>query len=108
VLDLRGQSPLADYFLILSGRSDTQVRAIADAVEERCRRDRVRPLSVEGARRGQWILLDFGDFVVHVFYKPVREFYDLERLWSRAPRRALPDPLLAAAAEERPALAPPR
>lgn len=108
VLDLRGHSQLADYFVILSGRSDTQVRAIAEGVEERLRRDKVRPLAVEGQRRGQWALLDFGDFVVHVFYHPVREFYDLERLWSRAPQRALPDPLRTAAGADDPSAAAPR
>lgn len=92
VLDLREASQLADYFVIVSGRSDTQVRAIAESIEDRCRREGCRPLSVEGVRHGQWILLDYGDFVVHVFYEPVRKFYEIERLWSRAPRCELPPP----------------
>ena len=90
VLDLREASQLADYFVLLSGRSDTQVRAIADAVEYRCKQAGAKPLSIEGVRHGQWALLDYGDFVVHVFYEPVRGFYEIERLWSRAPRCELP------------------
>ena len=95
VLDLREKTQLADYFLIFSGRSDTQVRAIAESIEQRCRAAGCRPLAIEGAARGQWILLDFGDFVAHVFYAPVREFYDLERLWAGAPRCPIPEALLA-------------
>jgi ribosome-associated protein len=91
ILDLRGITSLADYFVIVSGRSDTQVRAIAEAVEERGRTAGKRPISVEGSRNGQWVLIDYGDIVVHVFYGPVREHYDLERLWNRAQRRPLPE-----------------
>jgi ribosome-associated protein len=100
VLDVREHTSIADYFVIVSGRSDTQVRSIAEHVEDVCRKSGYRKLAVEGLRHGQWVLLDFGDVVVHVFYAPVREFYDLERLWSEAPRRALPPSLatLAAAA----------
>jgi ribosome-associated protein len=100
VLDVREHTSIADYFVIVSGRSDTQVRSIAEHVEDVCRKAGYRKLAVEGLRHGQWVLLDFGDVVVHVFYAPVREFYDLERLWSEAPRRALPPSLatLAAAA----------
>lgn len=93
ILDLRGITSLADYFVLVSGRSDTQVRAIAEEIEERSRRAGKRPLSVEGSRNGQWILLDFGDVVAHVFYGPMREHYDLERLWSRARRCELSDPV---------------
>lgn len=89
MLDVRDLTSLADWFVIASGRSDTQVRAIAEAVEEACRQLGRRPLAVEGLRHGQWVLLDYGDVVVHVFYSPLREFYDLERLWSRAPRLAV-------------------
>lgn len=90
VLDLREASQLADYFILVSGRSDTQVRAITDAIEKRCKQDGARTLSTEGIQHGQWALLDYGDFVVHVFYEPIREFYGIERLWSRAPRCELP------------------
>lgn len=89
MLDVRGLTSIADWFVVASGRSDTQVRAIAEAVEEASRRRGRRPLWVEGLRHGQWVLLDYGDVVVHVFYGPVREFYDLERLWAKAPRVAV-------------------
>lgn len=100
VLDVREHTSIADYFVIVSGRSDTQVRSIAEHVEEVCKKAGYRPLAVEGLRHGQWVLIDFGDVLVHVFYGPVREFYDLGRLWSEAPRRELPPSLttLAAAA----------
>jgi ribosome-associated protein len=92
VLEVGHQSSIADYFVICSGRSDTQVQAIAQAIDEELGREGTRPISVEGLQHGQWVLIDYGDVVVHVFYVPVREFYDLERLWSRAPRVELPEP----------------
>lgn len=97
VLDLRGVTSIADSFVIASGRSDTQVRAIAEAVQERCRAAGLRPLAVEGTEAGRWILIDYGDFVFHVFQAPVREFYGLERLWSHARRCELPDALASRA-----------
>lgn len=101
VLDIGPVSSVADYFVICTGRSDTQVQAIADAVDEHLRRHGHRPLAIEGRERGQWVLMDYGDVVVHVFYAPVREFYDLERLWSRARRVELPGDLAASAEAER-------
>ena len=95
VLDLREASQIADYFVILSGRSDTQVRAIAESIEQQARKSGLRPRSIEGMSNGQWVLMDFGDFVAHVFYEPVRAFYNLERLWGRAPRISLPVPTAA-------------
>ena len=93
VLDVTGLTSIADYLVICTGRSDRQVQAIATAIDEELRKDGVRPIAVEGMTRGQWVLLDFTDVIVHVFYKPVREFYDLERLWEHAPRVQLPEPL---------------
>jgi ribosome-associated protein len=92
VLETGRMSSIADYFVICSGRSDTQVQAIAEGIEAHLDRQGVRPLAVEGLPRAQWALLDYGDVVVHVFHVPVREFYDLERLWARAPRVELPEP----------------
>lgn len=92
VLETATITSIADYFLICSGRSDTQVQAIADAVQDRLARHGIRPLSVEGYERGLWVLLDYGDFVVHIFQVPVRRFYDLDRLWGNAPRVDLPEP----------------
>lgn len=92
---------LADYFLICTGRSDTQVQAITQSIEENLGRQNILPLSIEGHRRGQWVVIDYGDVVVHVFCDAVREFYDLERLWARAPRVALPEPYLSQARDLR-------
>jgi ribosome-associated protein len=92
---------LADYFLVCTGRSDTQVQAITQGIEENLAREGVRPLSIEGSSRGQWAVLDYGDVVIHVFYEPVREFYDLDRLWSRAPRVQLPEPYCSQARDLR-------
>jgi ribosome-associated protein len=85
VLHLQKVSDFTDYFLICSGSNERQVQAIADAVQERLRANRVRPLHVEGYNRGQWVLLDYGDLVVHVFQEEPRRFYALERLWGDAP-----------------------
>ena len=85
VLHLEKVSDFTDFFLICSGTSERQVQAIADAVEERMREGQVRPLHVEGFNRGQWVLLDYGDFVVHIFQEEPRRFYSLERLWGDAP-----------------------
>jgi ribosome-associated protein len=85
VLHLGEVSDFTDYFLICSGTNERQVQAIADRVEERLREERVRPLHVEGYNRGQWVLLDYGDLVVHVFQDQTRGFYALERLWADAP-----------------------
>jgi len=85
VLHLGDVSGFTDYFLICSGTNERQVQAIADGVEERLRAERVRPLHVEGYNRAQWVLLDYGDLVVHVFQEEPRSFYALERLWSDAP-----------------------
>jgi ribosome-associated protein len=85
VLHLQKISDFTDYFLICSGTSERQVQAIADAVEERLRGLRVRPLHVEGYNRAQWVLLDYGDLVVHVFQEEPRRHYALERLWGDAP-----------------------
>ena len=85
VLHLEKVSDFTDFFLICSGTNERQVQAIADAVQERMREEKVRPLHVEGFNRGQWVLLDYGDFVVHIFQEEPRRFYSLERLWGDAP-----------------------
>lgn len=83
---------IADYFIICSGRSDRQVQSIAQGIAEYLGKEGITPFSVEGQTRGQWVLMDFSDVIVHIFYQPVREFYDLEGLWSHAPRVNLPEP----------------
>lgn len=92
VLDLRGLSDAADYFVIASGDSDTHARAIADAVIDRGKAAGLRPAGVEGQRAGSWILIDYISAVVHVFLPRVRDFYRLEDLWGDAPLTRLEDP----------------
>ena len=86
LLDVSELSSFADYFLICTGRSNRQVQAIADAVVEALKRTGCPPLGVEGHGEAKWILIDGGDLIVHVFYEPIRAFYDLESLWHQAPR----------------------
>lgn len=83
-LDLRELGGVADYFLICSGGSDVQVKAIADAVDEKLRDHGARPWHVEGLEGRRWVLLDYVEFVVHVFHHKTREYYLLERLWGDA------------------------
>lgn len=90
VLNVQALSSFTDYFILLSGTSSRQVQAISAAIRENLRQQRILPLGVEGEAGGQWVLLDYGDVVIHVFYEPIREFYDLERLWSEAPRMDIP------------------
>lgn len=90
LLDLRGRSTLTDYLLLVSGRSDRQVQAIAENIHTEFKRQhQLYPLSIEGMDKGRWVLLDYGDVTIHVFQQPVREFYDLEGLWTEAPEVAL-------------------
>ncbi len=86
LLDVRQLCSFCNYQLVVSGRSDRQVDAIADAIEHGLKDEGMRPISTEGARTGQWALLDYGDFVVHVFLHSAREHYDLEGLWNDAAR----------------------
>ena len=90
-LDLRGISSATDFFLMGSGFSDIQVRSIAEHIIEELRKDGVRPGHVEGMGGGRWVLIDYIDFVVHVFHPQARAFYQLEMLWGDAPRRDLED-----------------
>jgi ribosome-associated protein len=85
VLDLRGIAGVTDFFVIATGRSDTHVSAIADFMIDQLKEEGVRPVGVEGLRGGRWVLVDYVDFVVHVFHPSAREFYQLERLWGDAP-----------------------
>jgi ribosome-associated protein len=85
VLDLRGISSATDWFVIATGTSDTHVSALADSVIDGLKEAGTRPLNVEGARGGRWVLIDYFDFVVHVFHPAARDFYQLERLWGDAP-----------------------
>jgi len=89
-LDLRAVASFTDYFLICTGNNARHVQSIADSVEEDLRRSGRRPLHIEGYSAAEWILLDYGDFILHVFNPTSRKFYDLERLWRDARRIELP------------------
>ncbi len=84
-IDLRGKTILADYFLVMNGRSAIQVRAIVDKIIEFMEQAGLREVRLEGYVRGEWVLLDYGDVVVHVMQPEVREFYGLEEFWRQAP-----------------------
>jgi ribosome-associated protein len=86
ILDLRHTPAFTDFFVLCSGQSTRQVKAIADAVEETLRASKVRPAHVEGYDRAEWILMDYFTFIVHVFTPQTRAFYSLERLWGDAKR----------------------
>ncbi|MEJ2067868.1 MAG: ribosome silencing factor [Deltaproteobacteria bacterium] len=86
IVELKKASSLTDYFLICSGRSDRQVQAIAHSIEEKMGEQGIRPLGEEGMREGRWVLMDYDDVVIHIFYDQVRRYYDLEGLWIEAPR----------------------
>lgn len=102
LLEVGELTSLADYFLICTGRSDTQVQAIAQNVEHMMSiQQGEKPLAMEGFTQGQWVVIDYGDIVVHVFFEPQREFYDLERLWAKAPRVELPEPFQSQARDLR-------
>jgi ribosome-associated protein len=89
VMDLRGISNATDFFLIASGTSDMHVRSVAEHIIEELKKEGQRPSHVEVLRSGRWVLIDYIDFVVHVFHPAAREFYQLERLWGDAPTMAL-------------------
>lgn len=86
LLDVRGFSTICDFTLICSGENDKQTQAIAASIEDHCRVNFGRkPVGVEGRQTGQWILLDYGDLIVHIFLRELRDYYQLEKLWPKAP-----------------------
>ena len=92
LIDVSELTLLADYFLILTGMSDRHVRALAERLADDGRERGRKPLSREGERLGRWILLDYGDVVVHIFDPQTREFYNIAQLWADAPRVEVPLP----------------
>ena len=86
VLDMREVSSFTDYFIIMNGNSTRQNVALYESVEHELRKVSIRPLSVEGKEHGEWILMDYGSFIVHVFSKQARDYYALEKLWGDAPK----------------------
>ena len=97
-LDVADLTSIADTFIICSGRSNRQVGAITDYIKTDLKKHKIKPLSVEGSKDGHWMLLDYGHVIIHVFYEPMREFYDLEGLWVDAKR--IETPALKKAAEK--------
>ncbi len=86
ILDMKRPSQLCDFFVIASGGSSRQVKAISDNIEEKARQQGLKLFHIEGYEDGSWILLDYSDIVAHIFMNDMREFYNLERLWSDAPQ----------------------
>ncbi len=84
ILDVSKVFDLSDYFIVVSGRSDRQVQGIANRILATMNERGLKPLTVEGVEQGHWVLMDWGDVVVHIFYEPLREHYDVEGLWIRA------------------------
>jgi ribosome-associated protein len=86
VLDLRDISSFTDYFVIMQGNSKRQNIAIYESIEKELKNEKIRPLSIEGRENAEWILMDYGNFIIHIFSKEAREYYSLEKLWGDAPR----------------------
>lgn len=92
VLNVRGLSSLTDYLVLASGQSDRQVQAIAESVRVGLKlHHQLPPMAVEGVKEGRWVLLDYGDVMVHVFHEPVRDYYDLDGLWREAIEVPVPE-----------------
>ena len=91
VLEIGAVSSFAEHFIICSGSNPRQTTSIADGIEEALREVGFRPIGVEGRQAGEWVLMDYGDFIVHIFSPEKRDFYSLERLWKNAPRLPVPE-----------------
>ena len=90
ILDLKELSSFTDYFVVCSGHSDRQVQAIADSIVIELKEDGFTPISMEGYREGRWVLVDYGDVVIHVFLDALRDYYDIEQLWHDARKVPIP------------------
>lgn len=90
ILDVRELTSIADVFIVCSGNSNRQVSAIAEYIQVDLKKQGIKPLSVEGIKEGHWVLLDYGHVIIHIFYEPVRNFYDLEGLWVDADKIKTP------------------
>ena len=98
ILELKELTIIADYFVICSGESTTQVKAIVENIDKRLKDHRQRPLGVEGLNSARWVLMDYGDVIVHVFEEETRTYYELEKFWLDAPKIAVEDKAVKAAA----------
>jgi len=94
LMDMKGLSSVCDWFLVVSASSSRRLKAISDAIEEGLSKKKIFPLHVEGRTNPSWVLLDYVEVVIHIFYREVRGFYGLERLWSDAPRERLDEKCL--------------
>ncbi len=101
VLEVEHLNSIADYFVIATGRSDIQVQSIARGIDERMHHEGHHALSVEGISHAHWVVLDYDDVVIHVFYEPAREFYRLESVWGDAREVPLPEPFRSQARDLR-------
>lgn len=102
ILDVRKLSSLTDFLVLASGSSDRQVQAAAEAVHQGLKKQHdTMPLGIEGMKEGRWVLIDYGDVMVHVFHEPVRQFYDLDGLWNDAQEIDLPQETVAEVLESR-------
>ena len=90
LMDVQELTSVADYFIVCSGSSNRQVAAIAQTIKKELKKHKYKPLSIDGIQEGQWVLMDFGHVVIHIFYDPIRNFYDLEGLWTDAARIVTP------------------
>jgi ribosome-associated protein len=91
ILKIKEISSFADYYILMSGSSDREVQALSSAIQGKMKESGVLPLGTEGTTYGKWIILDYADVVISIFYEPIRTFYDLERLWSDAPIMEIPE-----------------
>ena len=92
ILALAAITSFTDYFIVMHGRSGKQLNALSDGIERALRSRGRRPLSIEGKKNAEWILMDYGSFIIHIFTKEKRDYYTLERLWADVPRVEVPDP----------------
>ena len=102
LLDIRELTSFADVFIICTGRSNRQVSAIAEHIKADLKGNGIQPLGIEGMAEGQWVLMDYGHILIHVFLEPVREFYDLEGFWSNARRISVGDYVDISQPDEKP------
>jgi len=86
ILELTDLSSIADYFIICTGENQAQIRAISEAIKEGFQKQNISPIGVEGLKFARWVLMDYGDIIVHIFSRETRDFYELERFWIDAPR----------------------
>lgn len=103
LLEVKNFCSFADYFILCSGGSKRQVSALAEQVEEELAKVKIKPLGVEGKEEGLWVLMDYNALIIHIFFRELREFYDLEGLWADAPRTLMtPSPLAISTADPAP------